>query len=118
LKLLLDEMWPPSVVIQLRRRGHDVTAVAERPELRGQPDPVVFDTAVAEVRAVVTENVADYRPLAADRLRQGDTYPGLILTSNRRFPRHDRRTAGRLVVALDALLAADPDLTNQEYWLS
>jgi hypothetical protein len=117
-KLLLDEMWSPDLAIQLRRHGHDVVAVAERPDLRGQPDPAVFATAVAEARAVVTENVADYRPLAEERVRQGATHPGLILTSNRRFPRHDRRTAGRLVVALDALLSAEPDLTNQEHWLS
>jgi hypothetical protein len=44
-KLLLDEMWPPSIAVQLRRRGHDVEAVAERADLRGQADDAVFSVA-------------------------------------------------------------------------
>ena len=38
MKLLLDEMWSSDIAVQLRRRGHDVDAVAERPELRGKAD--------------------------------------------------------------------------------
>jgi hypothetical protein len=117
-KLLLDEMWSPEVAIQLRRRGHDVVAVAERPELRGQPDAVIFATARTEDRTIVTENVADYRPIAVSELQQGRSHFGLILTSNRRFPRNDPRTAGRLVTALNELLSREPELTNSEYWLS
>jgi hypothetical protein len=117
-KLLLDEMWPPELAIQLRRHGHDVTAVTERPELRGQSDVVIFATAQAEGRAIVTENVGDYRVLAAHGLRHGTLHAGLIFTSNRRFPRRDRRTTGLIVTALDALLVSQADLTNQEHWLS
>ena len=118
MRLLLDEMWPPDVARQLRLRGHDAIAVAERPELRGKPDDVVFATAQAEERAVVTENVADYLPLAAARIRAGQGHFGLILTSNRRFPRHEPRTLGHLVAALDKLLSNERGETILERWLT
>lgn len=118
MRLLLDEMWPPDIAEQLRRRGHDVAAVAERPDLRGQPDGAVFDAAQLEQRAVVTENIPDYRPLAAERLRRGESHHGLIFTSDRAFPRGDARTAGRLVSALDELLDAGGYLVDREHWLA
>ena len=110
-------MWPPAIAVQLRRRGHDVVAVAERPELRGQPDEVIFAAAQEEELAVLTENVVDYRPLAQERLARGESHAGLVLTSNRRFPRHDPRTAGRLVTALDLLLVSKLEITDTEHWL-
>lgn len=113
MKLLLDEMWPGSVAEQLRQRGHDVVAVVERPDLRGQPDDVVFATAQVEGRAVVTENVSDFLRLAAG----ASHHAGLVLTSNRRFPRGDARTIGRLVAALEALLSAQEPIAPFEYWL-
>jgi NADPH-dependent 2,4-dienoyl-CoA reductase/sulfur reductase-like enzyme len=116
-KLLLDEMWSPEIAVQLRRRGHDVVAVAERPELRGQPDDIVFAAAQAEGRAVVTENVLDYRPLGAVELEHGRSHAGLIFTTNRRFPRHDARTSGRLVTALNALLVIETAIDSREMWL-
>ena len=116
MKLLLDEMWPPAIAAALRDRGHDVVAVAERADLRGKPDEVIFADAVAAGRAIVTENVVDYRPLAAAALRAGRAAPTLILTSNRAFPRASRRTPGRLVVALDSLLSAG-GAPGAEHWL-
>jgi predicted nuclease of predicted toxin-antitoxin system len=117
-KLLLDEMWPPSIAVQLRQRGHDVVAVAERPELMGQTDDAVWAAAQADGWVVVTENVVDYRPLAAEDLRQGRSHCGLILTSNQRVPRHRPGTIGRLVVALDELVSAGVELMSSEYWLA
>ena len=117
MKLLLDEMWPPAISEELRRRGHDVTAVSERAELRGQPDEVVFAIARAEGRAVLTENVADYLPLASAERERGRAHASLILTSHRRYPRSDPRTVGRVIVALDTLLSTNPDSVNLEYWL-
>lgn len=118
MKLLLDEMWPPDIALQLRQRGHDVIAVAERQDLRGLPDPAVFAAARIEERAIVTENVADYRPLAVIEIQRGYFHCGLIFSSNRRFPRHDPRSPGRLVIALHELLVAREEMRNQEYWLS
>lgn len=118
MKLLLDEMWPPEIAVQLRRRNHDVVGVAERPELRGQPDALIFANAQTEGRAIVTENVIDYRLLASYTRQGGGAHAGLIFTSNRRFPRHDSRTIGRMVTALNQLLQRGPQIANQEYWLS
>jgi predicted nuclease of predicted toxin-antitoxin system len=116
-KLLLDEMWSPAIAQQLRRGGHYVEAVAERPELRGQPDEAIFAAAQAEDRAVVTENVIDYRPLAAQAMRRGSSHSGVIFTLSRTFPRDDNRTVGRMVRALHDLLASNPAPENFEAWL-
>ena len=116
MKLLLDEMWPPAIAAALRERGHDVVAVAERPDLRGQPDEVIFAEALADARAIVTENVVDYRPLASAALRADRASPTLIFSSNRNYPRAARRTAGRLVVGLDTLLTSRDSLAA-EHWL-
>ena len=118
MKLLLDEMWPQQIAVQLRRRGHDVIAVTERPDLQGTPDAVVLAVARLEGRAIVTENVRDFRPLAVEELRQGRSHAGLILTRNRRFPRGDPQTFGYLITALDRLVTADPETANVEHWLS
>jgi predicted nuclease of predicted toxin-antitoxin system len=62
LRLLLDEMCPAAVADQLRGRGHEVSAITERPELRSLPDADLFAVAQQERRAVVTENIADFIP--------------------------------------------------------
>ena len=79
MKLLLDEMWAPAIAEALRDRGHEVVAVAERGDLRGLPDEAIFDAALAEGWVIVTENVVDYRPLAADAMRAGRSHPALDL---------------------------------------
>ncbi|MPZ15237.1 MAG: hypothetical protein GEU73_12575 [Chloroflexi bacterium] len=95
-----------------------MVAVAERPDLRNQPDGVVFAVAQAEGRCMVTEDVGDYRPLGIAALQEGESHLGLMFTSDRRFPRHDPRTPGRLVTALVELMSQDRTLTNLEHWLA
>ena len=97
---------------QLRARGRDVFSIhdPEYRRLEGMSDDEVFSTAVAEGRALVTENVPDFRRLEAVALERGEQTPKLIFTTNRQFPRGDPATLGRLVVALDALLAEPPAL--------
>jgi hypothetical protein len=115
--LLLDEMWPLVIAEQMRARGHDVVAAAARTDLRTKSDGDVFRVAQLEGRAIVTENAADYLLIARQENHRGRSHAGLILTTDRRFPRHDRRTAGRLVSALETLLTRTTDATNQEIWL-
>ena len=117
LRLLLDEMWGARIARQLRDRGHDVVSVVERPDLRTKVDAVILAAALAEDRAVVTEDRGDYRRLGAGLGRDGRPYPALILTNNRRWPRANRRTLGRLVTALDALLASGAEIEG-EHWLA
>ena len=120
MKLLLDERYPQSIAEQLRARGHDVAAVGERPELRGAPDEVVFATAQAERRAIVTDDVG-FRAIEAQHRSRGEAHCGLVLTTNRRFPRGRPATVGRLVGSLDRFLSNDAptldDSSGFTWWL-
>lgn len=106
-KLLLDEHVSPDIARQLRERGHDVVAVAERSDLRGRSDRVHFASLPDQERAIVTRDPADFRPLLAEALRSGTKTYGLVCVP-RRFSL-GRSATGRLVRALDALLTAQPD---------
>lgn len=111
MRLLLDEMYAPTLAEQLRARGHDVVSVhdPEYRRLEGAADEEIWATAIAEDRALVFENVRDFRRIEADALARGGPAPRLIFTTDRQFPRGDPGSLGRLVVALDALLATPPD---------
>jgi predicted nuclease of predicted toxin-antitoxin system len=119
LRLLIDEMYPPAIAEQLRRRDHDAVAVTERPELRSLSDPAVFAAAQHEARAVVTENVADFIPLANAADQRGQPHHGLVLVDPMSYPRGARPTIGRMVTALDRLLdehqGSEP--TSLRLWL-
>lgn len=119
-KLLLDEHISPEIARQLRKHGHDVVAVGERPGLRGRPDRVHFACLPDEQRAIVTRDLADYRPLLAESLRRGTATYGLVCVP-RRFALN-RQGIGRLVLALDALLQEHPQpngaiTAGGELWL-
>ena len=114
MKLLLDEMYTPTIAEQLRARGHDVASVHD-PEFRvleGEPDEEVWATAIADDRILVSENVQDFRRIEADALARSEPVARLVFTTDRQFPRGDPATLGRLVAALDALLVAEPDLAT------
>jgi len=99
-------MYPPVVAKQLRARGRDVVS-AHDPEYRrleGAPDEEIFAVALAEERALVTENVPDFWRLEADTLTRGEAHATLVFSSNRQFPRGEPGTTGRLVEALHALI--------------
>jgi len=120
-RLLLDEHYSPEIARRLRGLGHDVVAVAERPRLRGRPDRVHQAGMSSERRAIVTEDVGDFRPLLAEAMRRGDPTYGLVLVSPRRFPRASPEI-GRLVASLDALLRERPEddaalAAGGEMWL-
>lgn len=120
MKLLLDEMYAPVIAQELRVRGHDVAVAVEREDLAGKSDDDLFAAAQAERRAVMTENVRDFLPLArAWQLRE--PHWGLLLTTNRRHPRAQPGTVGRLVTALHGLLVEESDHrapSSREWWLA
>jgi hypothetical protein len=119
LNLLLDEMYPPAIADQLRRRGYDVNAVAARPELRTMSDAQFFDLAVQERRAVATENVADYTLIADQYDHRMIPHYGVVFVDPRKFERGNARTVGWMVTALHRLLREHPeaDPTGLRYWL-
>jgi Domain of unknown function (DUF5615) len=113
-------MWPPAIVEQLRRRGHDVIA-DQKPDHRTRysvSDKLFFDRAQEDERTVVTDNAEDFDPLVADYERAA--HHGVVFCSSRQFDRSDPRTIGRLVAALDAVLVAEADADDpfdQRHWL-
>jgi hypothetical protein len=120
LRLLLDEMYSPAIAAELRARGHDVVSVHDPGHglVAGASDADVLAAAQREERALVTENVRDYRPLEIGVLADGSHHAGLVYTSNRQFPRGDPATLGQFVRALDALLREGPDLRDRSIFLT
>jgi predicted nuclease of predicted toxin-antitoxin system len=116
-RLLLDEMFSPAIAAELRERGHDVIAVADRPDLRAKSDEKIFAWASTERRWLLTENVSDFRPIMLRALPGGPPGCGLLFTSSRAFPR-SRNNPGPLINALRAWLTAEPPAPAvTESWL-
>jgi hypothetical protein len=57
---------------------------------------------------------SDYRPLARAIHEAGDAHSGLILTTAKRWPRHD---PGAPITALDDLLTGIAATAHEEDWL-
>ena len=119
MKLLLDEMLTPAIARELCLRGHDVRAVAGHPEREALSDPADLALARAEHRAVVTNNLRDFRPLHHEAITPGGAgHFGMVF-----IPGSYRRTkadTGRITAALEALLVRHPgdrDLADGEAWL-
>jgi hypothetical protein len=112
-------MYPVTVAEQLRARGHDVSAVTERPELRSLPDAEIFAVAQRERRTVVTENIGDYVSMVDGADQRGEGHFGLVLIDPAKYARGQRRTIGRMVTELDRLLGqhAGDQATSLRHWL-
>jgi hypothetical protein len=116
-RLLLDEMFSPTIAAVLREKGHDVVAVAERVDLRAMTDEELFGWADADNRWLLTENVKDFRPILLRAMQTGGVIIGLLFTSSRTFP-WSRKNPGPLVDALHRWLAAGPPPASlSEDWL-
>lgn len=120
MRLLLDEMLSPLVAQALRDRGHDVEALVASPSYRALSDDEVMVLVREQRRALVTDNIADFRPRHYEAIVPGG--PGhfgtVFLPSGYRRSRAD---IGRVVEALEAKLAeypGDRDLADGETWLS
>jgi predicted nuclease of predicted toxin-antitoxin system len=105
-KALLDEQLSPRIAELLRNRGRDVQAVTDRSDLAGQSDRVILEVAAAEDRAVITNNVKEFRPLAAERLARGESHAGLILLPSTRTRTRD--AVEMLTDAIERVLREHP----------
>jgi Domain of unknown function (DUF5615) len=115
-KLLLDEMLSPAIARELRGHGHDVEPVAGNPDREALSDPEVLALARAQHRAIVTNNLRDFRPLHHEAITPGGVgHFGMIF-----MPGSYRRTkadTGRIIAALEEILTQYPgenDLVNGE----
>lgn len=119
MRLLLDEHFSPSIARQLRDRGHDVASVAETEDLRERSDREIWEWAVSERCAVVTENVRHFMPMVFESAAGAEPHFGVVFTSHRSMPR-GRRTIGLFVDRLGSFLEthpADDALADQVAWL-
>jgi uncharacterized protein YbjT (DUF2867 family) len=107
-------MYPRLIAKELQARGHDVISVHDAPG-SGAADEDILEYARAQGRAVVTENVRDYRPLADAFVAAGTGHSGIVFTTPKRWPRDK---PGALISALDQLLKSSPEQpVNREFWL-
>jgi predicted nuclease of predicted toxin-antitoxin system len=115
-KALLDEQLSVEIAQELRRRGVDVEAVTERSDLLRASDERLVALAMQEDRAVVTNNLRHFRPLAAQRLAQGKQHAGLILLPCNRA--RNRNATGALADAIEAVMRAHPEgIPGAEHWI-
>ena len=103
MKLLLDEMYSPALAEALRASGVEARTVVEV-GLAGRPDADVLTAAVQDGYVLLTENVADFARLTADRLSTGGHHPGVLIAVSSRF---SRRRSG-----INAIVAAVETVTN------
>ena len=119
MRLLLDEMLAQFIARELRGRGNDAEAIAGHAGREGLSDPEVMNLARAEHRAIVTNNLRDFRPLHHEAIAPGGPgHYGMIF-----MPSAYRRTkddTGRIINALEAKLrqyTGENDLANGEDWI-
>jgi hypothetical protein len=115
-RAILDEQLSPQIAVLLREAGHDVAAVADREDLVGRSDRIIFGVACSEGRAVVTNNIKDFRPLAAEWLAQGRVHSGLILLPSRRT--RSRNAIAAIAGAIENVLRDHPaGLAGSGRWI-
>ena len=116
MRAILDEQLSPQIAVLLRKAGYDVDAVADREDLVGLSDRFILEAACREGRAVVTNNIKDFRPLAAEWLAQGKVHSGLILLPSTRT--RSRNAIAAVAAAIEAILRDHPDgLNSSERWI-
>ena len=116
MRAILDEQLSPQIAVLLRQAGYDVQAVAGREDLAGRSDRIIFEIACNEGRAVVTNNIKDFRPLAAEWLAQGRVHAGLILLPSTRT--RTRNAIATVAAAIEDVLRGHPDgLSGSERWI-
>ena len=104
IRFLLDEHYPGWLAEGLAADGVEAVALtAYRPGLRGVDDQRVLEAAVAEGRAVVTEDVSTFSAAAV----LVPDHRGIVYCHNARFPR-TRPGLERLRKALVVLVADHP----------
>ncbi len=110
MRLLLDEMWTPTIALELRKHGFDAVAINEPTHVgryAGMPDEAVFARAQDDGRAVVTDNIADYEQARLDWEARGIAHHGVVYAIDPPFNRHrGEAVIGQMVNALGYFLSS------------
>jgi len=113
LKLLLDEMYPPTLAEALRAAGIETWTVAEL-GLAGRSDPDILAAAEANGYVLLTENLADFARLATEHLTTGRHHSGVLIALSSRF---SRRPAGINAIVAAVSAVADENLQDRLVYL-
>jgi Domain of unknown function (DUF5615) len=115
-RAILDKQLSPQIAVLLRQAGYDVDA-ADREDLVGRSDRNILDVACSAGRAVVTNNIKGFRPLAAEWLAQGRVQAGLILMPSTRT--RSRNAIAAVAAAIERVLRDHPDgVSGSERWIA
>jgi predicted nuclease of predicted toxin-antitoxin system len=107
-KLLLDEMISPRIARELRGKGFDAQAIkVDRPDLEALADGEVLRGATAERRALVTNDVLDFRLIHNQLLAAGEEHYGIVFSDDATLPRN-KASIPLWVKTLGELLEANP----------
>ncbi len=118
MKLLLDEHYSGLIAERLRGDGHDVLTVTDL-GLKAIADEPLLERATEDRRALLTNNVRHFAPLAVRWAAEGRQHFGLLFTDDRTLPR-GAQTIGTYLRILDDLLTKHPGetaLCDQVRWL-
>ncbi|MGQ0680065.1 MAG: DUF5615 family PIN-like protein [Actinomycetota bacterium] len=118
MKLALDHHFSPAIATELRGVSHDVIAVAER-GWETEDDVSLLTLCRQELRALLTNNVADFTVIARHWAVEGRQHSGIVFTTDVSMPR-SRRAIGSYVTALDGFLCANPAdnaYADRVHWL-
>jgi hypothetical protein len=107
-------MYPPALARALTAVGIDAVTVIEV-GMAGTRDADVFAYAVAEDRAVLTENVADFVAIAAQHSSTATHHPGLLIALSNRF---SRRPAGHPMIVSAIQRLTTEELTDRIIYLA
>ncbi len=117
MKALLDAQLSHEIARLLQARGLDVDAVTLRHDVADNAsDARIMEVAAVEERAVVTNNIKDFRPIAARRVQRGQGHAGLMLVPSTRRRTKAANTA--LADAIELVMRTNPGrLGGRERWL-
>jgi hypothetical protein len=117
LKLVLDVHHSRLAAQRLRALDVDVIAASDDSVWATAPDDRLLELAAAAGRAVVTENVKDFAPLAAMWAAQEREHAGIVFTSPKRFPRSSSSYPESLIQAIVTMAATAQTNGTWAIWL-
>jgi len=106
-------MYPTALADALLDAGIETLTVAGM-GLAGRPDDDVMEAASPEGCVLLTENVADFTRIAADRLTAGRHHAGLLIALSSRF---SRRPGGRSAIVDAVVKIQGATLTDRIVYL-